>query len=164
MRALLWSAVIGGIGCAVLGVLHYLSLQPAIARTPAIVIVPQMIQAVLVSGFGVLAATVGAAGLALLEAASRHQATLDRIARHTEPPPAPAPQINRPAPSAPSAAPPQPSAAPAEPPRPAARKHTPFGMRACPSCGEMNWHDARACTKCQATLALAPLPKDPAAP
>jgi hypothetical protein len=33
--------------------------------------------------------------------------------------------------------------------------HVPFGMKACPSCQEHNWHDAITCKKCGTTFALA---------
>jgi hypothetical protein len=102
MRVCLWIALVGGCIGAALGFFHFLTLQTDLSRVPAIVIVPQIIQAVLVGGFGVIAATIGAAGLGLLDAAERQQATLDRIARHTVAPPAPPPQATHPHPIPPS--------------------------------------------------------------
>lgn len=48
-----------------------------------------------------------------------------------------------------------------EPPAPYAPKrpgHIPFGMKACPSCQEHNWHDAVTCKKCGTTFAMAAPP------
>ncbi len=161
---MLWIALVGGCLGAVLGTLNWMGLQPDASRVPAIVIVPQMIQAVLVAGFGVVAATIGAAGLAFLDAAGRQQAMLDRIARQTEQPPAPPPHIPKAA-AAPAGAP---AATPAATPAAAAagsirteqlnprrNGHVPFGMKPCPSCGELGWHDAHTCSKCGTTFAMA---------
>ena len=41
-------------------------------------------------------------------------------------------------------------------------RHTPLGMKPCPSCGENNWHDTRQCHACGTALALA-TPKGPTA-
>ncbi len=106
MRVCLWIALVGGCICAALGLylLLYLfqSLPPELSRVLAIVIVPQITLAVLIGGFGVIAATIGAAGLGLLNAAERQQATLDRIARQTVLPPAPPPQVTQQHPIPPS--------------------------------------------------------------
>lgn len=102
MRVCLWIALVGGCIGAATGLYLLQSLQPELSRVPAIVIVPQITLAVLICGFGVIAATIGAAGLGLLNAAERQQATLDRIARQTVVPPAPPPQATQPHPIPPS--------------------------------------------------------------
>lgn len=36
--------------------------------------------------------------------------------------------------------------------RDGSRRHKPFGMRECPNCGELVWHDAKVCSSCHANL------------
>lgn len=55
----------------------------------------------------------------------------------------------------------EPDAEPKQPPASRTR-HTPFGMKPCPSCGKSNWHDAAQCSDCGTTFALA-TPKKPTA-
>jgi hypothetical protein len=136
MRIALWVALVVGAVLALVGLIHFQSLQPQLPTTPAIVLMPQIIQAVLVAGFGAVLAVMAVAGLALLNAAAEQLAALERIARQAAAPPPPTPGIRDPMP-------------------PNYRRTLPPGTRPCPSCGEMNQADARTCSKCGTTLDMA---------
>lgn len=127
MRGFLVFAFVVGLIALVFGLIERVGLQSELSRQPAIVVMPQVINAWLIAGFGFLASTIAAAGLALADA-------LDRLAA-------------QPAPPARSLPPPDTAATPPPTPMPTTTDPQP-PKRLCPSCDKLAPYTNGVCQNC----------------
>lgn len=74
MRGYLWLLLIGGIVGDLVGLAMWANVAPQADKAPAIVIVPQLILAAQIAGFGTLTSAVAAGALAIIATLERRSA------------------------------------------------------------------------------------------
>lgn len=74
MRIFLWLLLIGGIVSDVIAVFMADAMMKDLAKAPAIVIVPQLILAATIGGFGTLTMAIAAAGVGIMDRLDRRPA------------------------------------------------------------------------------------------